>query len=94
MDAQQVDGDRRRFLTVATSVVGGAGVLAALWPFIATLQPSAKALALGAPVTADITHVEPGAQVTFFWRGTPVWVLRRTPAMLDSLKQVDRKSVV
>jgi ubiquinol-cytochrome c reductase iron-sulfur subunit len=93
MDAQQVDGDRRRFLTVATSVVGGAGALATLWPFIATLQPSAKALALGAPVTADISHVEAGAQVTFFWRGNPIWVLRRTPRMLESLKQVrDRLS--
>jgi ubiquinol-cytochrome c reductase iron-sulfur subunit len=93
MDAQEVNGDRRRFLTVATSVVGGAGALAALWPFIASLQPSAQALALGAPVVADISKVEAGQQVTFFWQGSPIWVLRRTPAMLESLKQVrDRLS--
>ncbi len=88
MSNEGVDAGRRRFLTLTTSVVGGAGAAAWAWPFLASLKPSARAQALGAPVTADIGHIEPGQKVTFVWRGRPVWVVRRTPEMLQSLAKV------
>jgi len=89
MSNQGVDPGRRRFLTLTTTVVGGAGAVAAAWPFLASLRPSERAKALGAPVTIDISKVEPGQRVIVAWRGKPVWVVRRTPEMLESLPKVD-----
>ncbi len=88
MSTEVVDGGRRRFLTAATSAVGGVGVVAVVWPFLASLKPSAKALALGAPTLAPIDKLEEGQQVAFVWRGQNVWVLRRSPDMLGSLDKV------
>jgi len=49
------------------------------------MSPSARAQAAGAPVEADISQVEPGQLIRVEWRGKPVWVVRRTPEMLESL---------
>jgi len=81
------DRKRRRFLVAATSVVGSIGLAAVSVPFVASMQPSAKARSAGAPVTVDFSKLEPGAQITVKWRGKPVWILRRTPAMLERLEQ-------
>ena len=88
MSTEGVDGGRRRFLTAATSVVGAAGAVAVVWPFLKSLKPSAKAQALGAPVNADIGKIEVGQQVTFVWRGSSVWVMRRSPDMVASLSKI------
>ncbi|MAT65920.1 MAG: ubiquinol-cytochrome c reductase iron-sulfur subunit [Gammaproteobacteria bacterium] len=77
---------RRRFLTIATSAIGGVGVGAAAVPFVASWQPSAKARARAAPVRIGIGNLRPGELLTGTWAGRPVWVLRRTRAMLDSLE--------
>jgi ubiquinol-cytochrome c reductase iron-sulfur subunit len=69
-------------------VVGGAGVVAAAIPFLASWQPSARAQAAGAPVDVDISQVEPGQLLRVEWRGQPVWVVRRTEEMLDSLSEL------
>ncbi len=60
---QPENNTRRRFLTVATSVVGGVGVVGAAVPFIASWNPSAKAKAAGADVEVDISGIEPGQLV-------------------------------
>ena len=60
---------RRHFLTVATLVTGGAGVVATAVPFVASFQPSARAQALGAPVEFDISKLELGAMAKVEWRG-------------------------
>lgn len=88
MSNQGVDPGRRRFLTLTTSVVGGAGAVAAVWPFLASLKPSERAKALGAPVTVDVSKIEAGQRVIVAWRGKPVWFVRRTPEMLASLPKV------
>jgi ubiquinol-cytochrome c reductase iron-sulfur subunit len=85
MSAEGVDLRKRRFLTAATSVVGAVGVGFALVPFIASMQPSAKARALGAPAEADISKLEPGQMLRVKWRGQPVWVVYRTPENLKDL---------
>ena len=84
-----VDKGRRRFLTATTAVVGGAGVVAAVIPFVKSWEPSAAAKSAGAPVEADISKIEPGQKVTFAWRGLPVFVVNRTKPQLDTLKSVD-----
>ncbi|HEX4333617.1 MAG TPA: ubiquinol-cytochrome c reductase iron-sulfur subunit [Usitatibacter sp.] len=88
-----VDEKRRRVLLIATTAAGAALGGAAAVPFLASWLPSARALAAGAPVEADISRIEAGQQVTFEWRGKPVWVLRRTPEMLDLLPKHDAELV-
>jgi ubiquinol-cytochrome c reductase iron-sulfur subunit len=85
MSNAPVNNGRRRFLTVATSVVGGVGVVGAAIPFIASWNPSAKAKSAGAPVEVDISKLEPGQLIRVKWRGKPVWVISRTPEMLSKL---------
>ena len=82
----KTDPRRRRFLIAATTVIGGIGVAAVAVPFISYMSPSAKARSAGAPVRVDFSKLEPGQQVTVQWRGKPVWVLRRTQKMLETLR--------
>lgn len=84
----KMDCGRRR-LIVATAAVGGAGALAAVVPFVSTMLPSERARAAGAPVEADISKLEPGHMMTVEWRGKPVWIINRTPAMLETLPKLD-----
>jgi ubiquinol-cytochrome c reductase iron-sulfur subunit len=91
MANEGVDHGRRRFLTATTAVVGGAGVAVAAVPFIKSWEPSARAKNAGAPVLADISKVELGQKINVLWRGQPVWIVRRTPALLATLPQVESR---
>lgn len=82
-----VDQSRRRFLVTATSVVGGAGVVAIAYPFLSSWAPSARAQAAGAPVEFDVAQIEPGQLVRVSWRGQPVWITHRTQEMIDMLPE-------
>ncbi|MEP2603043.1 MAG: ubiquinol-cytochrome c reductase iron-sulfur subunit, partial [Paraglaciecola sp.] len=88
---QPDSSNRRRFLTVATSVVGGVGVVGVAVPFIGSWNPSVKARAAGADVEADISKIEPGQLIRVIWRSKPVWIARRTPELLASLAAHDDK---
>ncbi|ELN9001465.1 ubiquinol-cytochrome c reductase iron-sulfur subunit [Vibrio cholerae] len=77
---------RRRFLTATTAVVGGLGAVAVAVPFIKSWNPSAKAKAAGAPVEVEISKLEEGQMVRVEWRGKPVWVVRRSQAVVEALK--------
>ncbi len=81
----ETDNRRRHFLGVATGVMGLVGVGAVAYPFLASWRPSARAMALGAPVEIDVSRLEVGGMLNVEWRGTPVWVLRRSPEMLETL---------
>jgi ubiquinol-cytochrome c reductase iron-sulfur subunit len=85
---EKVSCNRRRLL-VATAAAGGVATVATLVPFVASLSPSERAKAAGAPVEADISKLEPGQMMTVEWRGKPVWIIHRTKEMLDSLKVTD-----
>lgn len=87
--SEKVDQGRRRLLTAATTLTGAVGVAFAAVPFLASWKPSARAKALGAPVEIDISKLEPGALLKVEWRGKPVWVVRRTPQMVESLASLD-----
>lgn len=89
MSNGDVSQGRRRFLIGATSVVGGVGVVGAAVPFVASWNPSAKAEAAGAPVTVNISKIEPGQQITVEWRGKPVWIIRRTEEMLANIEKLN-----
>jgi ubiquinol-cytochrome c reductase iron-sulfur subunit len=89
MNGEVVNESRRKFLLGATSVVGGAGVVGAAVPFVASWQPSAKAKAAGAPVKVNISKLEPGARMVVEWRGKPVYIVRRTEESLEAINALD-----
>lgn len=87
--SQSIDTGKRRFLTAAASVVGGAGAAAVAVPFVSSMLPSAKAEAAGAPVEVDISKLETGQLLTVEWRGKPVWIFRRSAEVLTNLESLD-----
>jgi ubiquinol-cytochrome c reductase iron-sulfur subunit len=91
MNNQGVDKSKRQFLTSALTVVGAVGTGYLAVPFLAQMQPSVKAMAAGAPVEVDISKMETGQLLRVAWRGKPVWILKRTPEVLATLKTLDNE---
>ena len=83
-----VNQRRRRFLIGSTSLVGAAGAVGAAVPFVGSWQPSAKALAAGAPITIDISRLSPGELLGPMpaWRGQTVYIVRRDESILENLE--------
>lgn len=81
-----VRAKRRRLLVAATAGMAGVGAVFTAVPFIVSMMPSRRARSAGAPVKVDVSRLEPGQQLTVVWRGRPVWVLRRTPDMLERMR--------
>ena len=90
MSTDGVDNSKRRFLTIAaTSAVAAVGAVGAAVPFIASMNPSARAKAAGAPVEADFSKLQPGQKMTVEWRGKPVWIIHRTEQNIKDLPTLD-----
>ena len=88
MNENGVDTKRRRFITMTSSAFGAAGVAVAAVPFVASMSPSERAKAAGAPVEVDVSKLEPGQMVRVEWRGKPVFILNRTPQMVEGLNKL------
>jgi ubiquinol-cytochrome c reductase iron-sulfur subunit len=86
MSEQDTDQGKRQFLVAATTVAGGVAAGAVAVPFAASMLPSERAKAAGAPVEVDVSTLAPGERVTVEWRGKPVWIVRRTKEMLETIK--------
>ncbi len=89
MSTDGIDINRRRFLTTTASVAGGAGAVATSLPFIATMTPSAKTRAIGAPVEVEIGDLQPGQLKIDQWQGKPVWIIRRSDSSLGTIAEQD-----
>lgn len=89
MSKKETDQGKRQFLVAATTVAGGVAAGAAAVPFVASMLPSERAKAAGAPVEVDLSVLAPGERITVEWQGKPVWVVRRTKEMLDSVRSND-----
>ena len=83
----KTNANRRKFLSIATSVTGVVGILFATIPFISSFQPNKKAKALGAAIKIDVSKLETGSILKVIWRGQPIWVLRRSEGMLKTLQK-------
>lgn len=83
------DDPARRLWLEALSVTGGTGMVAAAIPFVASMAPSERARALGAPVEVDLSGIAAGSLKTVEWRGKPVFILRRAPEMIEQLRRHD-----
>ncbi len=88
MSDTPVDSSKRTWL-VATGCAGAVGAGFVATPFVSTFQPSEKAKAAGAAVEVDISSLKPGEKMTVEWRGKPVWIMKRTPEQLASLKKTE-----
>lgn len=88
-DREPLDTGRRRFLSLAASMIAGVGAALTAIPFISAWSPSAKARALGAPVSVDISKIEPGQKITVPWRGKPIFVVHRTEKELKELSEAN-----
>ncbi len=88
-DGAEIDESRRKFLTVATSATAAFGAVVATIPFIESWQPSERARALGAPVTLDISKLEPGQMLTTVWRKQVIYVVGRVQGLVDKLAKND-----
>ena len=86
-----VDTSRRKFLTTATVATGVVGAAFVLVPFVSSWKPSERARALGAPTEFDLSKVEVGQMVILTWRKQQIYVVKRTPAMVESLKGHDAR---
>ena len=82
---QPMDSERRNLL-IATGGLSAVGAVAFAVPLVSSFAPSEKAKAAGGAVEVDISDIKPGEQKVVEWRGKPVWILRRTPEMTESLK--------
>jgi len=80
------DKNKRRLLITTTTTIGTIGIALTAWPFLASLKPSAKTQAAGAPTEIDISQLQNGQKMTIEWRGKPIWILKRTEKMLTDLK--------
>ncbi|MEX3937646.1 ubiquinol-cytochrome c reductase iron-sulfur subunit [Paraburkholderia phymatum] len=82
------DEARRRWM-IATTVAGGIAGVAVLTPFVDSFRPPASALAAGAPVTVDLSRLQPGDMLTVAWRGKPVFIVNRTDSMMAAVRAAD-----
>lgn len=90
---EAIDEARRRFLLTSTCVLGGVGVACSLLAFASSLLPNAKARAATAPVQVDLSAMQPGEQLIVTWRGKPIWIIKRSQAMLEQLNNTDSRQL-
>jgi ubiquinol-cytochrome c reductase iron-sulfur subunit len=79
---------RRDFLYIATGAVAAVGAAAAVWPFIAQMNPDASTIAAGAPIEVDLTPIAEGQDIKVFWRGKPIYIMNRTKKQVEEARNV------
>ena len=80
---------RRNFLYVAAGAFTALGNAAALWPFIASMNPAADVLAL-ASTEVDLAPIQLGQRITVSWRGKPVFIDHRPPERIEAARADDK----
>ena len=88
MSNDAIDPGRRNWIGIACGA-GAVGTGFAAVPFVSSFAPSERAKAAGAAVEVDISGLKAGEMQTVEWRGKPVWILKRTPEQVESLKKTD-----
>jgi ubiquinol-cytochrome c reductase iron-sulfur subunit len=83
--APPTDTDRRDFIVIAAVAMAVGGAAAVSWPLIAQMEPAANVLAAGSPIAVDVSKMQPGQQIRVLWQSKPMFIVRRTAAMLAKL---------
>ena len=84
---------RRKFLTGTAALLGAVGAAFAAIPFIKAMSPTKDILAAGVQ-EVDISTLPEGALKTVIWRKQPVFILKRTPQMIEESARIDPESLV
>ena len=84
---ETTDPAKRDFIFIATGAMAAVGTAAAIWPFIAQMNPDASVLALST-VDVDLTPLAEGQAITIKWRGNPVFVRHRTAKEIEEARAV------
>jgi ubiquinol-cytochrome c reductase iron-sulfur subunit len=79
--------NRRGLLYAATAAVGAVGIAAAAWPLLDQMNPDARVRAAGNTVGVDLDGLQPAERRVLRWQNFPVFVVRRTPAMLKAMQE-------
>src|SRR5215213_2219255 len=83
------EGVRRRdFINIAAVTFAGIGGVAALYPLISQMAPSADVLAESS-TEIDISSIQPGQAIKAVWRKQPVFIRNLLPAEIAAAKKVD-----
>jgi ubiquinol-cytochrome c reductase iron-sulfur subunit len=85
MPGEPQDRSRRKTLAALTAAAGGVAAGGAAIPFVLSFGPSERTKAAGGPVEVDLSAINHSELHTVEWRGRPVWVLKRSPDMLQRL---------
>lgn len=88
MSNDAMDPGRRTWIGIACGA-GAIGTVATAVPFVSSFAPSERAKAAGAAVEVDISDLKVGEMATVEWRGKPVWILKRSPEQIASLKKTE-----
>jgi ubiquinol-cytochrome c reductase iron-sulfur subunit len=83
----QPESTRRDFLALIAGAGAAIGGAAIGWALIDSMEPSADVIAAGAPNDVDLTPIAPGQQIVVLWRGSPIFIVRHTPAMVQTLRE-------
>jgi ubiquinol-cytochrome c reductase iron-sulfur subunit len=75
----------RRVWMIACGAAGGVAALGGGTALLQTLAPSESAKLQAQPVEVDVSNMQPGEAQLLAWQGKPVWVVRRSPEMLQTL---------
>jgi len=76
---------RRDFLTTATTAVAGAGVTAACWPFVNSMNPAGDVMAKATTI-ASLKGIRPGEVKTVEWQGKPVFLFHREEKQIATME--------
>jgi ubiquinol-cytochrome c reductase iron-sulfur subunit len=83
-----MEEDRRRFLTIITTLMAGFGLASSVVPFLNSWKPNPNKLAKTASLEVDLQPLALGESMVVAWQNKPIWIIRRTQAMLDKLSKI------
>ena len=87
------DGVRRRdFINIAAVSFAGIGGVAALYPLVSQMAPSADVLAESS-TEIDISSIQVGQAIKAVWRKQPVFIRNLTPAEIAAADKVSVSSL-
>jgi ubiquinol-cytochrome c reductase iron-sulfur subunit len=86
-DGHEGGETRRDFLLLVTGAFGAVAVGAAIWPLIDTMNPAADVRA-ASTTEVDLSPIEVGQRVTITWRSKPVFIDRRSEAVVADARKV------
>ncbi|HEY7640194.1 MAG TPA: ubiquinol-cytochrome c reductase iron-sulfur subunit [Steroidobacteraceae bacterium] len=86
MTAAIINNERRKFLLWGTNSLAIGGVALTAVPFLASWQPTEATRQAGLPIRIDLTKLGEGEGLKLLWRGSPMWVVRRSAAAVAKLQ--------